>query len=78
MPKAFPDFVQAAYRLLDGEMSPAEEREFKSMLKAEPKLKQVFAEIRQARQAMQIYRQILPPASEFNRIRRELIQQLFA
>lgn len=78
MPKAFPDFEQAADRLLDGEMSPKEEREFKNMLKAEPRLKQVFAEIRQARQAMRIYRQILPPASEFNHIRRKLIQQLFA
>ncbi|MBD3218156.1 MAG: hypothetical protein GF310_07760 [candidate division Zixibacteria bacterium] len=76
MPKAYPDFEEKAERFLDGELSPSDEKKFLGAVRKEQYLSQKLGEMKFARQAMKVYRTVLPSADEFNMSRRKILSAL--
>jgi hypothetical protein len=76
MPKAYPDFEEMAERFLDGELSPSQEKRFLGAVRKDQYLSQMLGEMKFARQAMKVYRTILPSAEEFKMSRRKILSAL--
>ena len=73
MPKAYPDFEDTAERYLDGELSAVQREKFLSRIRKDKVLLQKFREMKFAKDAVQVYRIILPSAGEFSQMRKRVL-----
>jgi hypothetical protein len=76
MPKAYPDFVDAAERYLDGELTAVQKEKFLGRIRKDKVLQRKLREMKFARDAMKVYRLILPPAREFTQMRKRVLAEI--
>lgn len=76
MPKAFPNFEGTAERFLDGELTARQEEMFLRRIQNNSGLKKVLREMKFARKALQVYKTVLPSASDFKSVRKAILSQI--
>lgn len=76
MPKALPDFEDTAERFLDGELTARQEARFKSRIRNNSDLNKVLRDMKFARKALQVYRAVLPSASDFKSVRKAVLSSI--
>lgn len=76
MPKAYPDFEDMAELYLDGELSAVQRQKFLGRIRKDKVLREKLREMKFAKNAMQVYRIILPPAREFSQMRKRVLAEI--